>query len=53
LRNLQPASKSGEISLEVDIGSDEYNFLKTTTIDDQLILPYAGYLVRFLTKYIL
>lgn len=44
---LQPASKSGEVLLKVDVSSEEYKFLKTTRIDDLHILPYAGYLVRF------
>lgn len=44
---LQSASNAGEITLNVDISSSEYSFLKTTKIDDLPILPYAGYLVSF------
>lgn len=44
---LQPASKSGEVVLNVDVNANEYQFLKTTRIDDLPILPFSGYLVRF------
>lgn len=47
LLTLQPTFKAGEISLTVDMNTEEYKFLKTTRIDDLLILPYAGYLVIF------
>lgn len=44
---LQTPSKAGEISIDVDIDSNEYSILKTNRIDDLPALPYSAYLVRF------
>lgn len=44
---LQAPSKAGEISIDVDIESNEYSFLKNNRIDDLPAVPYAAYLVRF------
>jgi len=40
----KPVSKAGQVTLNVDVNSNQFSFLKNNTIDDSFILPYAGYL---------